>query len=163
MMHRIILLTALLSLQVSAQNSMVITTTGDEDAYDLASISKITFTATDMVLGGVAQTYVIDDVERIAFADITSAMPVREETAPMTLSPCRHALLLAVRAELDCGATATIYTLAGQVVRHISFGPDNKAVWNWTDERGQMVARGTYAVKVRLGDVEYLRSAIVTF
>lgn len=163
----LMLVAGLSAATLQGQNTMeVVRIGGSDNQFSLATIEKITFTPTDMVVANPNTSIPMDDIAVITFTDIplsavpkTSSKPFAKKELFLASSASRVLVSFAiskpgaVRVTITDGRGRTVRTLTKQsaVAGTVSLS------WDKKDEKGARVASGIYLVSA-LADGKKLTS-----
>jgi len=153
-----------------SQSTMeVIKTAGANESFPLSTVSKITFTATDMVVAGPGRSIPIDNIRVILFTGVTAvennAAPALfsfENISPNPFNPETGIRFSLVR---DCRVAVAVYSMAGRKVRDLKSGAMKagfyEIAWNGADDSGKPLAAGSYVVRLKLDGKTINKKAVL--
>jgi hypothetical protein len=170
-MRLLILAGFLLAESLCAQNTMeVVKTSGGSEQISLSSITKITFTATDMVVGGAGRTIPLNTIRVIFFTNVQTA--IEEGVASGLLSfqslspnPFNPATGLKFGLIQDGKVRIMVYGVSGGKIKNLLNTPLKagyyEIAWNGTDDDGKPVAAGTYLIRMDINGRSINKKAIL--
>ena len=161
MKRKIILLAiAAFAATLSAQNTMLVKRVAAGDtSFPLASLGKITFTATDMVVSGAGASIPISDIAKIVFSDVAVKVTQpsgKTSSFPKDLLAFQSALKIVVSFNLNLPGKASISVSnsKGQIVKTIFSGQAvagaHTVFWSKDNENGNPVPAGMYVIHAML-------------
>ena len=164
------LLCIVLAGSLFSQSTMeVIKTAGGNESFAISAISKITFTATDMVVAGPGRSIPIDNIRVILFTNVTAvengstpALFSFENISPNPFNPETGIRFSLVR---DGKVAVAVYSMAGKKVRDLKSGALKagfyEIAWNGADDSGRPLAAGSYVVRLKLDGKTINKKAVL--
>jgi len=154
-----------------AQATMeVVKKSGPSDLIPLSTITKITFTATDMVVGGPNKNIPISEISVILFND-KGGTAVEEGGESLfsfeTITPNPFNPATGIRFGLfrESPVRIVVFSTAGNRVKEILDKPLKagyyQVAWDGKDDRDRQAAAGTYIVKLTLGSKTVSKKAVL--
>jgi flagellar hook assembly protein FlgD len=154
----ILILLFILAGTTFSQSIMEIVFGSTSESIAVNSISKITFTSSDMVVHGSGNTYAINSIRKIFFKEGTLNL---EKASPAKLScsvnpnPCNPSTTLSLTLPADARTDISVYNQAGARIKelvsgHLQAGP-HRVAWDGTDHKHWPVASGIYIMTVQYG------------
>jgi hypothetical protein len=149
----------------------VVKTAGTNDQIAISAITKITFTTTDMTVGGAGKTYPINTIQVILFHNIDAAIESPNAKSGLfsfeNLGPNPFRPSTGIRFGLlrDSDVRITVLSASGAKVRELlksHLKPGNfEVAWNGTDTNDKPVAAGSYIVNLTLNGRTISKKAIL--
>lgn len=151
-----------------AQDTMEVDkVSGVPELFDVNAISKITFTATDMVIAGPGRSIPLNTISVIYFhGSVTSVeeggnSPVAVEA--LTPNPFNPATTLRFGLARDSRVDIAVYNGAGRKIRRLFSGQKKAGIyeisWNGQDNAGWPVSTGTYLVRCTINGKTVVKQA----
>jgi len=171
-MRKLVMFCLLFAAGIYAQATMeVVRTAGANDQIDISTITKITFTATDMVVAGAGKTIPIDNIRVILFHNIDSAIESAGAKGALLAfenlgpNPFRPATGIRFGLIHNSNVRVSVLTVSGSKVKELMNSPlkagNYELTWNGTDNGNKPVAAGSYIINLILDGHTINKKAIL--
>lgn len=146
----------------SGQSIMeVVKKSGGSERITIDAITKVTFTQTDMVVGGAGSSIAIDNIYKIIFNDdSTTTKPTPSTTTGLMEkiypNPFNPTTTVSFNMHVAGKLTIEIYNGLGQKIKTVFKGPKaagyHNLSWDGTDDKGTGVGTGAYLMHMVAGN-----------
>jgi hypothetical protein len=160
----------LMALSCLAQTTMEVVRSANSELVLISQITKITFTATDMVVGGPNKSIPVSDIRVILFNDKAGTAAEAESVAPfsfegITPNPFNPSTGIRFGLIRDSKVRITVIDMSGAKVRELlgkSLKPGfYEVAWDGKDGAGKRAAAGTYVVNLLLNGRTLSKKAVL--
>jgi hypothetical protein len=149
-------------------------TGGETDSVNIDSITTITFTSTDMVIGGVAKSITLSSINLLLFSDISIPVPIKSEhsanepstikatVTPNPFNPVAHIKIVLLQ---PGHISASVISTRGEIVRELinqrMETGQHDINWDGKTAGGVSSASGTYLFRIASEGKTIYRRAIL--
>ncbi|MBL8025201.1 MAG: T9SS type A sorting domain-containing protein [Fibrobacteres bacterium] len=167
-----VLLSALICISINAQDTIeVVKTAGAPNRFTTDQITKITFTATDMVVGGVNVSIPLNQIAVILFhpdpvaVERNKSEQLFSSDAEIKPNPFNPSTTIRFMLLSKSKVVVTVYDSYGRLVATLREGTfeagEQLCTWNGLDAAGRKMGSAVYQIQLKINNSVIVKRAIL--